>query len=55
MRIQCAIKAPVADRCGATEVKDTIFVTLEGEFEAMVALLRKLKFDTLLAKELELQ
>ena len=55
MRIECAVKSPVADRCGATEVKDTVEVTLEGEFEAIVALLRKLKFDTLVAKELEIE
>lgn len=55
MKVQCAIKVPVSDKCGATEVRDTVFITLEGEFEALVAVLRKLKFDALLAKELELQ
>lgn len=54
MKIECEVKVKQAPRYGM-ETTDCVRVTLDGNFDAIMELLRKLGFNADTAKELMLQ
>lgn len=51
MKIECEVRVKREPRLGM-EIIEAMNITLEGDFEAIVALLRKVNFNQDMAKEL---
>lgn len=54
MKIEAEIRIKLSPRYGI-EVTEPVKIVLEGEFNAIVELLRKVKFDLDVARDLELK